>query len=405
VTFTGDRRDVLSGDDGNDRILGDDGSDSLEGGSDLDTQVGSIDNDTRPPNQNESKFFGCRCRFAGYYATFRTGGARGTRPAPRRRSLRVSRAAQAFAEKLRIVAVILECGTCKELCAAFRAADPRTQFEVDRVQKWLQGRALPRSGQVMAEIARILGVSQGGAWVAACSPREFLEAAAQRRGVDTGTLARMVSGWGGGEPQATPRKVQSGNHHHLLGCYACYSPAWSPYFAGQLIRGTLVLEASDMAIAATYTETLLGRRVPFEGSAVVTGRSIHLDMREATGGLPVFMSTYLPGPPASVLCGVMAGVVAVAHEAQPTAGRIVAVRVRDAAAAAATERYMPAEPAEIGADLAALGLHLAAPSEVGAAVCELLAARGGVADQVSIDDQARLTRVLDMAHLAARAVA
>lgn len=317
----------------------------------------------------------------------------------------MSQAAQVFAAKLRIVAVVLDCGTRKELCAAFRAADPRTQFEVERVQKWLQGRAVPRSGQVMGEIARMLGLSQGGGWVATCSPQEFLEAVAATRGLDPAALARTVSAWGSGERQASPRAVPTGNNHHLLGCYACYSPAWSPYFAGQLIRGTLLLEARDGMIAATYTETLLGRRVPFEGMAVVTGRSLHFDMREATGGLPVFLSTYMPGPPASVLCGVMAGVVAVSHEAQPTAGRIVAVRLRDVAAAAATERYMPADAEAIGDELVALGLDLAAPTTVGAAICEILTARGGLVDQVSVEDQARLTHLLDMAHLGVRAVA
>ncbi len=313
--------------------------------------------------------------------------------------------AQDFAAKLRIVAVVLDCGTRKELCAAFRAADPRTQFEVERTQKWLQGRAVPRSGQVPAEIARILGLAQGGAWVSACSPEDFLAAVAARRGLDPATIGRMAASWGGAEPPTTvapSRPVLAGNNHHLLGRYACYSPAWSPYFAGQLIRGCLVLEARGEGIAATYTERLVGQRVGFQGSAVATGRSLHLDMREPTGGLPVFMSTFLPGPPASVLCGVMAGVVALSHEAKPTAGRIVMVRVPAGGRDPESDNgYMPATPKAIDADLARLGLVFPAGATPGEAIRQLFFRRPpeALVDQVSDEDQARLTQLMDTAHL------
>lgn len=317
----------------------------------------------------------------------------------------MSQASQAFAAKLRVVAMVMDCGTRKELCAAFRAADPRTQFEIARVQKWLQGRVMPRSGQVFGEIARILGLSQDGAWVATCTPEEFLEAVAARRGTDPGRLAQVVFGWNGAEPLATPQLVPTGNHHHLAGFYACYSPAWSPYFAGQLIRGSLVLVPRGGLIAATYTETLLGRRVPFEGKAVATGRSVHLDMRETTGGMPVFMSTYLPGPPASVLCGIMAGVVAVGHDAQPTAGRIVAVRVSPGSDLHDGEGYIPADAVVIGEDLRALGLPTMPAVEIGAAILGVVTARAGLADQVPVEDQARLTQLLDVVHLHAAAAA
>ena len=50
-----------------------------------------------------------------------------------------------FAMKLRLAAVVLGCTSRKELAAAFREVNPDTTFDVERADKWLSGKALPRT--------------------------------------------------------------------------------------------------------------------------------------------------------------------------------------------------------------------------------------------------------------------
>jgi len=36
-----------------------------------------------------------------------------------------------------------------------------------------------------------------------------------------------------------------GTLDHLIGAYACYSHAWSPYFEDRIIRGSLVVDVTS----------------------------------------------------------------------------------------------------------------------------------------------------------------
>ncbi len=51
--------------------------------------------------------------------------------------------AVAFAAKLRLAAATLGCSSRKEFCARFRSVNPATQCDIDRLNKWVQGRSLP----------------------------------------------------------------------------------------------------------------------------------------------------------------------------------------------------------------------------------------------------------------------
>jgi hypothetical protein len=97
------------------------------------------------------------------------------------------------------------------------------------------------------------------------------------------------------------------------------------------------------------------------GEVVVTGRTLHILMREPGGGLPLFFSLITPTPPASVLCGVIAGPAFVANSATPSATSILLVRVPDNTALEASNRYLWPERLAIANDLQALGLPDAAP--------------------------------------------
>lgn len=187
----------------------------------------------------------------------------------------------------------------------------------------------------------------------------------------------------------------------LCGYYACYSPAWSPRHRGELIRGSLAIRPGMGArLVATYGETLLNGSVQISGEVTVTGRSIHFLVWEPEGGLPIFFSLIMPGPPASALCGMMSGVAFVAHVALPSAARVLMVRVPAAAALEASNRYLDPSPGFLTDDLARLGLQPGRRAALDALATRYFA---GSADQVTPADQEAFIELLDPEHVPASA--
>ena len=88
-----------------------------------------------------------------------------------------------FSMKLRLAAVVLGCTTRKELAAAFRGLNPATSFDVERADKWLSGKALPRGADVYRDWGKLLGLDRPHEWLATCSADELLALAAARAGV------------------------------------------------------------------------------------------------------------------------------------------------------------------------------------------------------------------------------
>jgi hypothetical protein len=261
-----------------------------------------------------------------------------------------------LAEKLRMAATALGCRSRKELCARFRDANPATQCELEPLNKWMQGRSLPRSNAVYADFAAVIGTTKSGSWIADCSIEEFAAELAACTGVPSELLIR---------PAAPARRVDLGlpglfgGIATLAGAFAAYSPAWSPHYRGSLIRGSLrLLPGKRGNLIASYAETLLGRRLHLEGEVQIGPRIMDFTLREPEGGAPLFITLHMPGPPASVLCGVMSGAAFVAHESLPSAVRIVFIRVADTPALDDTNRYLPPTPGAVVADLAALGLNI-----------------------------------------------
>lgn len=303
-----------------------------------------------------------------------------------------------FATKLRLTAAVLGCAGRKELCARFRAVNPATHFDLERSHKWLQGRALPRSAQVYEDWGKVLGTKRSGAWLVSCTVDAFLDEICALYDADAAALRLRaeidVAGGDAGQPRGDLA------FSYLCGTYACYSMAWSPYYQGQAIRGALLLQPGSKAacLGARYSEGLLGRTVLFDGEALLAGRTVHLIVRGVEDGSPLFTSLFLPGPPASALCGVMSGTTIVGPEPRPSATRMAVVRVP--ADASASNRYVKLIPSAIGDDLVALGLALAEPAEVGALIRDfLLGESSGGLEQVTASDQARFASALDMAYL------
>lgn len=80
-----------------------------------------------------------------------------------------------FSLKLRSTALVLGCSGRKALCARFRAVNPTIPFDLERAHKGMQGRAVPRSAEVCADWAHVLGSTRSGRGLAECSLEAFEE--------------------------------------------------------------------------------------------------------------------------------------------------------------------------------------------------------------------------------------
>lgn len=302
--------------------------------------------------------------------------------------------AVAFAAKLRMAAAVLGCNSRKEFCARFRAVNPATQCDIDRLNKWVQGRSLPRASSVYADFAAVIGTAKPERWVAECSLEAFGAELAVLTGIDAATLATPDSLSRRGKPLAVGL---FGGLATLSGAFAAYSPAWSPHFRGRLLRGALRLAPGRSGtLIATYTESLVGRDVRLTAEAWIGGRSMHFVVREPDGDVPVFISLQVPGPPASVLCGVMSGVAFVSHEPLASMSRIVFIRVRDTPRLDGTNRYFDPVPGAIAADLVDLGVNISEGARLDALTREFV---GTIPNQVTPQDQATFASMLDREHL------
>jgi hypothetical protein len=256
-------------------------------------------------------------------------------------------------EKLRATLALLGLGGQKELCAAFRHVNPATDFDLDRSYKWMQGRTLPRSPRVYEDWARVLELERPGSWIAACSLEEFLEAATARHPAARATLGRAAAA-----PALLP---PSGPDGYLLGRYATYSHAQSPYYRGRLIRGSLLIELAARraeGMVATYGQSLVVGAVAASGQVLSLGGSLCLDLRVPSAGVaPVFLSLFHPTPPGSALAGMMCATTAIDPAGQPPyATRIVLLRLRPDQRPEGSNRYLEAGAASLPEDLAQLGL-------------------------------------------------
>jgi predicted ATPase len=317
-----------------------------------------------------------------------------------------------FASKLRITAALLGCTSQKDFCARFYQVNPGTTFDLDRSYKWMQGRAQPRSARVYEDWAALLGTSSPIAQLQSCTVDEFLDLVCDLHKVSRDALvARAGLGPAPGPQAAEPEPQDALPGRHLAGVYACYSHAWSPYFEGRLIRGTLAIEETEgasPAMLATYAESVALGRVEVRGQVTVSGRWVHIDLARPVQ-FRLAMNLFLPGPLASVLAGVMSGTSWVDTDPQPAATRIVMVRIPGATAAAldASNRYLDPAAEPLSGELAALGLPIAEPAELDALLAGFLAAhRPSGYLKVGADEYSRLAQAIDrlmLQHEAAQA--
>jgi hypothetical protein len=300
--------------------------------------------------------------------------------------------------KLRATSAALGAMTLKDLAAAFRRVNPATSFDIDRAHKWMQGRAQPRELRLYEDWAKLVDLGQPGAWIADCGLEEFVDAVCARHGADRASLEQRLQSSrrpaARGRPEASPS---------IAGTYACYSHAWSPYFAGRLIRGELTVAPPPGAqrLVARYAERLPTGRLELEGAVETAGRVLYVDLREAGGDAHMFLSLFAPTPPASVIVGFLCGATFLDPDAQPSMTRIVMVRLpAPSPGLRSAVAYLAAE-ASVAGDLAGLGLPIADPAAVDRGVAAFLAGgRGGGLDQIDLASYRALVDLLNPIWLA-----
>lgn len=303
--------------------------------------------------------------------------------------------AHELAAKLRMTAMVLGCATRKDLCARFRKVNPDTQFDLERANKWMQGRALPRNPQIYADWARVLGTERGPDWLARCPVDAFAAELVFLFNADPAALHQLAD--------SSTAEAGSAAGFALYGHYACYSWAWSPYYRGHVIRGALeIRRAARGHDEAEYRERLLGRAVAFSGEPLVARNTLHVALHGPDEVSPLFLSLLTAGAPSSVLCGILSGATAVGPQPLPSATRFVAARVAEDPSD--SNRYLLPENGALGADLTALLGEREGAAELDRRLCAVLGAgtdREG-ADQLAFDAQMGLAALLDPLWLEAK---
>jgi hypothetical protein len=289
--------------------------------------------------------------------------------------------------KLCLTAALVGAVTRKDLAAAFRRVDPATPFDLGRAHKWLQGRARPRERRVYEDWARLVDLGEPAEWIAECAAEVFLDRLCARHGLAREALLRRAEAFGG---RGARSREADGRALELVGTYACYSHAWSPYFRGRLIRGALSIAAAPgpPRLLGSYREALPTGPMRVDGAVTVAARGLHLDLRAPQGGggggAQLLFCLFPPTPPASALGGLMSGLTIIGSEPEPSVTRIVMVRLPAASARLGTADAYLLPGASPAADLAALGLAVAAPDLADRALAAFLAGgqQGGGLDQL-----------------------
>lgn len=302
-----------------------------------------------------------------------------------------------LAMKFAITAVVLDCATRKHLARAFHEANPGTSFDVDRSYKWLQGRAQPRDPKLYGEWLELLGLPHPVEWLQESTSEEFLEVVAGRFSASPERVSQQAAAFLGAA-NGQDRHSPLGLRGQLQGAYAAYSPAWSRYYLGKLIRGTLLIDQPRKLNRpqVTYSERLQGMQTRMQGSTYESGPLLFFNLLHEDGELPLFFSMFRPAPPVSMLLGHVAGASLIGPEPQPTVSRIVMIRVPAPGREVEDGNcYLgPDEP--IVADLEALGLSVPQPDQVEQELQLFL--RGGpqgAMDQVSAQDMSRVAGLFD----------
>ena len=161
----------------------------------------------------------------------------------------------------------------------------------------------------------------------------------------------------GARRQSAPRSPDSGASF-VEGAYACYSYSFSPYFPGWLIRSSMLIGPGHGPGSVAYSHNMPPLPTRFSGDITFNGRGMQIALHQtAAGDMRIYMALFGPAPPATVLAGMLCGAAVVTPEPEPSAARIILIRL-PAPSPAFDALYTAFQPEEsIADDLALAGLH------------------------------------------------
>ena len=208
--------------------------------------------------------------------------------------------------KLRVTMALLGCNSRKELCARFREVNPRTEFDLERSHKWLQGRAKPRTAQVYEDWTRLLGMRAAGGLA-----HRLLARRLPRRGVPAvrgrppgspaarGLLDRPPAA--AGQPRAQPSTISAAPMSVLPRLVAPSPRPVEPQLGGRppgkgaALSGRLSLEPADGAGRA-QGPARYGRPRPAGGAARRRQRGRSTSPRSSRAVRPACCAASCPAP-------------------------------------------------------------------------------------------------------------
>jgi hypothetical protein len=307
-----------------------------------------------------------------------------------------------LAAKLRITAAALGCTSRKDFCNRFHAVNPATICVLDRLHKWLQARASPRSAQFYDDWSRVVGSQRPGSWFAGCSIEALLAELVALFDADPQMLLQAEPL---GPPSGIAPQILSSDDPmaFLAGTYVCYSYSWSPYYRGKMVRSSLSLTPTpNRQLAIIYNETLAGRIFRFEGIVVQGAGAVVLPVIDPVSRVYLCMTLFTPRPPVSVLCGMLSGVTVLDHEPRPSASRFVAARLPVGHNADGTNRYLEVTRRVFSNDLRCYGFPVDKFPDVDPIIQLFLDTDARVPNisQIPASQQVELVGVFDQFHLA-----
>lgn len=238
-----------------------------------------------------------------------------------------------IAEKLNLTALALGCLTRKELCAAFFQANPGTVLTLQNCYNWLGGRSTPRSFSFYEDWARVLDLDDGPHFIMTSSLAAFTERVATIRNLPDSLLASLDQS-SAKTTEARPLLESVDGQESswlanalLQGSYLALSLAWAPTARGRLLRGALQLAKNDDGrLQARYLETILGRKVSFEGDGREQGPTAQLTLTCQANASTFFMAFHLPILPGNLGAGIFAGNTVYDSASTPAACPILFIR-------------------------------------------------------------------------------
>lgn len=287
-----------------------------------------------------------------------------------------------IARKLKLTSIALGCLTRKELCSAFARINPNTLMTLQNSYNWQSGRSIPRSFGIFEDWAAALGISEGPHFVMSSSMNEFVRVLGEKFSLPDDLLKSF--GYAGTSPAAAPHSSGDGSDLMwsdgglLRGSFLALSMAWSPSQSGQLLCGSMVLDATPDALSATYQEIVLGQPIGFSGIGMVDGRTCQLTLQCSAVGGSYLMAFHLPPLPGNLAGGIFAGSALYDPNSEPTASRIVLLRNHTLSSdeLTALSEYLPPDPDALSDPLEKLGYGSDPDQGVERAILDLVVGNG-----------------------------